>query len=225
MKNKVFYFAILPGLLIQFIGAYLYFILFKDESFAQAIYFATKASIVIWPLVWITASRKYFAKMFGGNTSKSLIFGVISGLAILALVALTYFLLSDFLAQYAANFRAKAEDLNFLKHYILFSLFLSVIHSFIEEYYWRWFILNGLKLKMKVLSAAVVSSLGFASHHFLILTEFFPLYLSVIGTAAIFAAGLLWCGIYLKSGNILGSWFSHFCADMAIMTVGYFLIF
>ncbi len=225
MKNKVFYFAILPGLFIQFLGAYLYFILFKDESFAQAIYFATKASIVIWPLVWITASRKYFAKMFGGQKNKSIIWGTISGIAILLAVAVTYFFLSDFLTQFSTNFRTKAEDLNFLKHYILFSFFLSVIHSFIEEYYWRWFIFNGLKLKMKVLSAAIIGSLGFASHHFLILTEFFPLYLSAIGTATIFAAGLMWSRIYIKSGNIWGGWISHFCADMAIMTVGYFLIF
>jgi len=225
MRNKLFYFAIVPALFFQLIGAYLYFVLFENEDFSQIIYFITKVAIVAWPLFWIVWVKSKFLPFLGGDLKKSLILGVISGLCIVGIVSIAYFVLSDFLLQFVGNLISATEGLNFLRHYVLFSFFLSVIHSFIEEYYWRWFVFNGLMLKFSKTTAVIISSLAFASHHFIVAMQFVPLYLAVIATILIFFLGVFWTELYLRTKNITGSWLSHFFADAIIMTIGYFLIF
>ena len=225
MRNKLFYFAIVPALFFQLVGASLYLVLFKNADFSQIIYFATKVAIVVWPLIWIFSIRSKFRPMFDGNFKRSIYFGLLSGLIIVSGVALAYFVMSDFLLQFAGNLVSSAKGLNLLEHYILFSFFLSVIHSFIEEYYWRWFVLNGLMLKFKKNTAVIVGSLAFASHHLIVVMQFVPLYLAIVATVLIFFLGMFWSELYLRTKNITGSWLSHFFADAIIMTIGYFVIF
>jgi len=225
MKNKLFYFAIVPALFFQLIGASFYLVLFKNADFSQIIYFATKVAIVVWPLVWLYWVRSKFRPMFDGNLKKSIYFGLLSGVIIVSGVSLAYFVMSDFLLQFARNLVSTAEGLNLLEHYILFSFFLSVIHSFIEEYYWRWFVLNGLMLKFKKNTSVIIGSLAFASHHFIVVSQFVSIYLAIVATIAIFFLGMFWSELYLRTKNIAGSWLSHFFADAIIMMIGYFLIF
>lgn len=225
MKNKFFYFAILPALFFQVVGGYLYFVAFENTGFAQTMYFLTKVLLVVWPLLWLWFIREKFRPFFGEKLKGSLILGFGSGALIVVLALGLYFLLADFLAQFSQNIISAAEGLDFLTHYLLFSFFLSIIHSFIEEYYWRWFVLKGLMLKMGKLAAVTLASLAFASHHFIVVMQFVPLYLTIIATGVIFLLGLLWSYLYLRTKSIIGSWVSHFFADAVIMTIGYFLIF
>lgn len=224
MKNKLLYFAILPALFFQLIGAYLYFVMFKGEDFSQIIYFVTKILLVTWPLIWLLKVKGQFLPLFGREQRSSLIVGGISALVIVVVVSLAYWFAGDFVDSFALEIREAAAGLNFLEHYILFSFFLSVIHSFIEEYYWRWFVLNGLMKKFSQNTAVVISSLAFAAHHLIVVMQFVPLYLAMIATFVIFLAGVHWSRLYLKSGSIAGSWLSHFAADAIIMTIGYLII-
>lgn len=224
-KNKIFYFAILPALFFQLAGAYLYFVVFKNTEVAQTMYFLTKVLLVVWPLLWLWFIYEKFRPFFGEKLKGSLIWGFCSGALIVVLALGFYFLLDDFLAQFSQNIISATEGLDFLKYYVLFSFFLSIIHSFIEEYYWRWFVLNGLMLKMGKLAAVTLASLAFASHHFIVVMQFVPLYLAAIATFAIFLLGMFWAYLYLRTKSIIGSWISHFFVDAVIMGIGYFLIF
>src|SRR5262249_84918 len=58
--------------------------------------------------------------------------------------------------------------------YLLLAGFLSVIHSLLEEYYWRWFVFGWLRRLIPRLAAMVLSSLAFMAHHVVILAVFFP---------------------------------------------------
>lgn len=225
VNKRIFYFAIVPALFFQLIGVYLYFVLFKGEDFSQIIYFVTKIALVVWPLIWLSQLRSKFLPFFGGSLKKSIVVGLISGLLIVGVVILLYFLMSEFLLFFVSNVVTAAEGLNFLDHYILFSLFISVIHSFLEEYYWRWFVLNGLMLRLSRTMSIVIASLAFASHHFIVVLQFVPLYLAVIATVLIFLLGVFWSELYLRTKNIVGAWISHFFADVVIMAIGYLLIF
>lgn len=223
-QNKLFYFGILPGLIIQLIGAYLYFVLLADKPYAQGLYFGVKVSILVWPLIWWLAYRKVLLEWEGKNLRQSLKWGFCSGMAILILTITLYFLFEDFFLGFKENIFEKAKELNFLEHYILFAFFLSVIHSLLEEYYWRWFIFRGLMIKLNPIWAGLIGSLGFASHHYIILGAFFPLWLTLILGTAVAIGGGFWCFIYRRTKSIYGSWISHFFVDVAIMTVGYFIL-
>ncbi|MDA1060776.1 MAG: type II CAAX endopeptidase family protein [bacterium] len=223
-KSKLFYFGVLPGLLIQLIGAYFYFILFDGASFSQAIYFGVKVLILVWPLTWWLLLGNELLKDGVKNRTNSIKWGLISGLLIAMAILFIFLLSQDFFHQFSSNLRVKAESLGFMKHYLLFAFFLSVVHSLIEEYYWRWFIFRGLLLKLTPVWAAVISSAGFASHHYLILSEFFTPWMTVLFGTAVFIGGLLWCFVYYRTRSMRGIWISHFLVDVSIMTVGYWLL-
>ncbi|MDR0870945.1 MAG: CPBP family intramembrane metalloprotease [Planctomycetaceae bacterium] len=106
--------------------------------------------------------------------------------------------------------------------YLLLGLFYSAIHSGLEEYYWRWFVFKRMKKGMPWLFAAVISSLGFMSHHVIVLGTYFGYdsLLCWLGSAGVAVGGFVWCWIYQQSGSIYGAWISHGIIDAAIFTVG-----
>lgn len=222
-ENILFYLGILPALFFQLIGAFLYFKLFTEST--PIIYSVTKILIVVWPITWWFLIKKIFPKEKKAENIQSILLGIISGLIISGLVLLIFYFFGHYFQQFAPLVSQKAFELGIINHYLLFAIFLSLIHSLIEEYYWRWFVFKGLQLKFKPVLAAIIGSFAFASHHFIVISEFFPLSLTIIFGTAVMIGGILWCWLYNKTKTLLGSWISHVLIDMSIMIIGYFLIF
>ncbi len=110
--------------------------------------------------------------------------------------------------------------------FFLLGLFYSLAHSFLEEYYWRWFVFDHLSGKMSLSAAVVLSSIGFMAHHIILLATFFGwtsvvTYLFSIGIAI---GGIAWALIYHFSGSLLGPWLSHLLVDAAIFLIGFDLV-
>jgi membrane protease YdiL (CAAX protease family) len=112
--------------------------------------------------------------------------------------------------------------------YFLFSAFLSVIHSFLEEYYWRWFVFGRLQRHVSLGLAIGLSSLAFMAHHVIDLAMFFPgafWTMAVPLSACVGLGGAVWAWLYHRTGSIYAPWLSHLLIDAAIMIVGYDLAF
>lgn len=221
-NQKLFYFLILPGLFIQSFGTLLYFVILKNGQLASLIYTLTKISIIVWPIYWIFTREKISQTK---NHKKSVLLGLVSGLAIGGTILGVYILFSNYFSQFAPMILLKINNFNLTNHYTLFALFLSIIHSGIEEYYWRWFVFKGLQIKFKPLHATLIASIGFSLHHFIILSQIFPVFLTLLFGTAVGIGGFIWCQIYQKTNSLLGSWLSHMLVDLSIMAVGYLLIF
>ena len=107
--------------------------------------------------------------------------------------------------------------------YAALGIFYSVLHSFLEEYYWRWFVYGRCRQVLRPLAANLLSSAGFAAHHVLLLAAFFgwtsPL--TWLLSAAVFLGGVVWAVIYERSGSLWGIWASHLLIDAGIFLVGY----
>ena len=224
-SKRLFYFGILPALFFQTIGALFYFI-FSDASVSQVLYASTKIFIFVWPLFWLPAAFKSFPK-WTSRTKKSILLGFLSGLLITLLTIAVFLLWKEQLIPDLSGIQAKARDFGLTKplNYVLFSLFLSLFHSLIEEYYWRWFVFKGLQLKFTWLSAAIVGSAAFASHHYLVLSQFFHIGLTILFGTLVGLAGFFWCFLYKKTGSLLGPWLSHALTDIVVMGIGYILLF
>ncbi|HEV3204743.1 MAG TPA: type II CAAX endopeptidase family protein [Gemmataceae bacterium] len=112
--------------------------------------------------------------------------------------------------------------------YILFGLVLSLVHSLLEEYYWRGFVFGGLRQYVSLGWAIGISGLAFMSHHVITLAVFFPgnfWTMAVPLAAAIAVGGAFWAWLYDRSGSIYASWFSHLLVDVGIMAVGFDMLF
>lgn len=218
--KKFFYFGVLPALAFQMVGAALYFL--WDSGFSQWIYTATKILLIVWPLFWLPSVRKHFKSWKGSG-------GILTGLALGILQVSIILLCLPFLdlSILTSVVQEKASAFGILTppFFILFAIFFSLLHSLLEEYYWRWFVFRGLMLKMSWIPASILGSAAFAGHHYFVLSEFFSLPITVLFGTAVGVAGFIWCWVYKKYQSLLPSYISHIFVDAVIMLVGYSILF
>jgi hypothetical protein len=106
------------------------------------------------------------------------------------------------------------------------ALFYSLIHSLLEEYYWRWFVFGQLRRLTSLPVAIGVSSLGFMAHHVCIVSVFFGWFspASIGLSLAVAAGGVIWAWLYHRTGSLWGPWISHALVDAGIFVIGYDLV-
>lgn len=237
------------GLAFPTVVTYAHFVAVAGEEATanprlQAIYSAGKVVQVALPLIFFleTRRRKNSAEVAATTSnsspplltiSRSVVLGLAFGLFVTALIAGLYgFWLVDshLFAVAATHIRAKVTEFGFdtPRKYVAFAVFLALAHSLLEEYYWRWFAFGGLRTTWPFWPAALLASLAFAGHHVVVLAVYFPtaFWTTVLPfSLGIAVGGIVWCWLYERSGSLLGPWLSHALIDVAIMVVGYHLLF
>ena len=123
--------------------------------------------------------------------------------------------------------KAKIEsmDVASVGIYVTIGVFYTFVHSFMEEYYWRWFVYDLAKRFYSRVGANVISSIGFAAHHVILLGFFFGYdspWTYVLSTA-IAVGGVVWAWMYERDGTLWSAWISHAIVDAGIFTLGYFI--
>jgi membrane protease YdiL (CAAX protease family) len=113
--------------------------------------------------------------------------------------------------------------------FLCFALFLSVVHSLLEEYYWRWFVFLRLRPLVSLRTAIAVSSLGFMAHHVIVLAQYLPgwfhfLTLVVPFSLCVAVGGGVWAWLYERTRSFYAPWLSHLVVDVAVMVIAYDLI-
>lgn len=111
-------------------------------------------------------------------------------------------------------------------HFAAAGLFYALVHSLLEEYYWRWFVFGQLRRALSLAAAAGLSGMAFGAHHFLLVGTFFGV--ASPGTwllgLAVIVGGVVWAVIYERRGSLYACWVSHAVIDAAIFAVGYDLV-
>ncbi len=224
------------ALALPTVAAWLYFVVFAAEGDSpnpamQAIYAVAKVVQFGFPVVYLwLADPAGFRKW--GLSSK----GVWVGLAFGAAVAAGAFVVFDLLQRtglldgVAAVLRSKIAQLGLLSPagFLALAAFLAVLHSGLEEYYWRGFVHGRLREHLPLAVALPISSLGFMAHHVVILAVYLPgrfWTVAVPLSLCIAVGGAVWAWLYERTGSLLGPWLSHALVDVAIMAVGYRLVF
>lgn len=110
--------------------------------------------------------------------------------------------------------------------YVGLAAFYSLIHSGLEEYYWRWFVFGRLRRFMSLAAAVAISSVGFMLHHIILLGIYFDWALlpTALFSCAVAIGGVFWAWTYQRTGSLFGPWISHLLIDAGIFIVGYDLV-
>jgi len=111
--------------------------------------------------------------------------------------------------------------------YLLMAAFISVPHSFLEEYYWRWFVFGWLRKFVPLPWALALSALAFMSHHVIVLSVYLEGYFweaAVPFSLCVAGGGVVWAWLYHRTGSLLGPWLSHLIVDVSLMLLGYDLL-
>jgi membrane protease YdiL (CAAX protease family) len=183
------------------------------------------------PVLWLGLSRQNwrFEALRSHGFGQGLAFGLLVSAAILGLY---YGALqgTPYLQHTPAQLQAKLADFGADEptRFLALAVFISFVHSFLEEYYWRWFVYGEMRQLVPIVVAMIVSSLAFMAHHVVVLAVYFPgrfLTAALPLSLGIAIGGIFWCWLYERTGSIFATWISHFLIDIAIMIVGYDLAF
>ena len=152
------------------------------------------------------------------------------GIDVCLIMFFAYWLLSgtDQIASMTTEVKAKVAGLGITSvwKFALLGLFYSLVHSFLEEYYWRWFVYDLLKRFTSVPASNLISSLGFMAHHVVLLSVYFgwdsPM--TWLCSAGVAIGGAFWAWLYEKTGTLIWPWVSHMIVDAGIFSLGYWLV-
>jgi membrane protease YdiL (CAAX protease family) len=201
-----------------------------DTRLQQVAYGVGKFIQFAFPAVWVFLVRRQRVARRTWTTN-GVGMGIGSGLCIAAAMLLLYVVWlkpTGFFAGPAEQVRTKVDDLGIraIPIFITVAVFYSLVHSFLEEYYWRWFVFAQLKQFTTAPVAIAVSSLGFMAHHVLVLATFFgwDAPATWLFSLAVAVGGAAWAALYHRYQSLLGPWFSHLLVDAAIFAIGYDLI-
>lgn len=223
--------ALLFALVFPTLLTLVYFVLLADCAtwMAWTAYGVGKIIQFSLPLVWVLALE---GRGLGWRRpgTKGLAEGIGFGAFVLAAMLLMYALWLEpdrLLADAGLEVSQKLTRLGVDSpaKYVTLGVFYSLVHSLLEEYYWRWFVFGRLRRLIPLWPAIVVSSLGFMGHHVLVLSKYFGWFspATVLFSLAVAAGGAVWAWIYHRSDSLWGPWLSHLLADAGIFLVGYHL--
>ena len=228
-RNAKNWIAVIPAMILPGVASLFYFVLLGDRPTAKAVYAAVKIFTVFWPVLclWlILRERLPRINPRDPKHRKALPLGLLTGAGIAALMfGLMQTPIGAVVRSCAPAVRSKARELGFLDHYWTFAIFLSLVHSLIEEYYWRWFVFGRLRQVVSRRGAHLLAGLAFSAHHVVVLTQYFPVFWGVTFGLGAGVGGVIWSLMYEKQGTLTGAWLSHLIADLAIMTIGHVLLF
>jgi len=179
--------------------------------------------------VWITTRRWPLLKPASASGIK---LGITFGLLVTGLILGVYYGFlrgSPLLGQTPAKLRAKLDEFGVgsLGGYLALTVFLALAHSFLEEYFWRWFVFGQLRSLLPLTPAIGLSSLAFMAHHVIILYVYLPgrFFNAVLPfSLGVAVGGAFWAWLYQRTGSLLGPWISHMIVDTTIFIVGWDLL-
>ena len=222
--------ALVFVMLVPTVSTLLYFVVFSGRGGMQSLYFGSKVVQFAFPLVWVVALQRRKVRPTRPEW-RSIVWGFTIGVLIVSAGLAAYFgYFKTVLIQHGAAERigAKIDEMGLTdpEIYLAFAVFLSVPHSLLEEYYWRWFAFGQLRRVVPVGGAIVLSSLAFMSHHVIVIDQFMegPVMVAFFSFCVAFGGGV-WAWLYQRQGSLYGLWISHLLVDCGIMFIGYDLVF
>ncbi|MCK4643999.1 CPBP family intramembrane metalloprotease [bacterium] len=101
----------------------------------------------------------------------------------------------------------------------VFLLFMTIANATVEEFFWRGYVLGGLRHFIGARRALLFSSVLFTLHHIATTSILFASASAVLFSASIFLSGIFFGHMRLHYRSIYAPVISHFLADIGIMVV------
>lgn len=152
---------------------------------------------------------------------KRLKLGILFGLASFLIILISYILLKEVIdlkkiAEELQN-RSRITPVNF----IFVGIYITLINSFLEEFFFRGFIFLNLYNLGKGKLAYLYSSLLFGLYHIAIFKTWFNIWLILLCLLGLIVVGFIFNWLNTRSKNFINSWLVHIFADSAIILIGF----
>lgn len=151
---------------------------------------------------------------------KAILLGVIIYISILSsfLLFRNFFDLSNIVPSLNKNIGVNSNN------FLLVSIHISLVNSFLEEFFFRGFTFYSLKKYTTRSIAYLFSSLSFTLYHIAMMIGWFNISIFLLIMIGLFIGGLIFNYLNEKNANIYTSWMVHMFANFAINTIGFILM-
>lgn len=196
----------------------------------QAIYFASKAWLLLLPLFWllyIERGRLSLSPAQRGGFGVGIALGAAISLAIFG----AYATLSHLIDAETVRESAERSGIATPARYIGLAIYIFTLNAILEEYVWRWFVFRQCeKLTARLgakggIIAVLLSALLFTVHHVFALAAQFDALFTILASVGVFIGGAVWSWCYLRYRSIWPGYVSHAIVDVAVFAIGWKLIF
>ena len=164
-----------------------------------------------------------FFKLFRFR-AKGFATALILGAGLYGLILGGYFLLRNFI-----DFSGIVDSLSASAgvhrgNFLFISLYICLINSLLEEFFFRGFLFSNLKKLSSRSFAYGFSALMFAVYHVAMMIGWFHPLLLLLVIAGLMAGGMIFNCLNEKMDTIFVSWIVHMFANLAINTIGFLLM-
>ena len=154
---------------------------------------------------------------------KGLLISLLLGTVIFSVILGGYFVTHSFI-DFSGVTSSLTEGMGITAdNFIWVAIYISIMNSFLEEFFFRGFGFITLKKYVNIKFAYFFSPVLFAIYHVgMLIGMFHPAVLALLMFGLI-VGGLIFNVLNDKLGNIYPSWFVHMAANFAINTIGFIL--
>jgi membrane protease YdiL (CAAX protease family) len=225
--------VIIVALTLPTAGALVYFVVANPDSpLFKLAYAASKIAQFALPVIVLLAINRERLQSIR-LSCRGVLGGIALGVVTIAAIWTLYFAYlrdSSLMSSVGAEVRAKVMGFGFQSPagFVVLAAFLAIAHSFLEEYYWRWFVHSALRERLSSPMAIAVSSIAFAAHHVVVLAVYFPgsFWIATVPfSLGVAFGGACWAWWYDRTGCLAGPWAAHVLADVALMAIGFDLLY
>ncbi|MFA6661485.1 MAG: type II CAAX endopeptidase family protein [Bacilli bacterium] len=216
MKKKIFFYSIIIlGLLIVGIPD-----LLKWNYWLKS---GIKIIILLLIPVIYSILKKQSIKQYLFTSKKVLLLSLLTGIIIYSFIVIGYLLFNKYF-----DFSAVADGLSDIgitkKNFIFVFLYIPLINAFVEEFFFRGFLMNEKITNTPGIFAMILSALFFALYHIFIMNKMINPLLFFVTIAILFCIGYLFNWISKKYHSILPTYIIHMFANLAINTCALFVL-
>ncbi len=222
MKTKRCIYIILSVIFLSLAVTFVDF--FIKPAYAPKVMIKIFAFLLI-PLSYFVFNKgelKEFKKLFKFK-KETMLKAILMGLGIYAVILGGYFLTLRFINYSNVTDTLKENHGITGSNFIYVSLYISLMNSFLEEFFFRGFGFITLKPFTGRKFAYIFSPVFFAVYHVGMLIGMFDWWVLLLLFAGLFTGGCIFNYLNETSDNIYTSWAAHMCANFAINTVGFIL--
>lgn len=191
----------------------------------ELVWGASKVWLLVFPLLWLLL-RERGKVSWSPPRHGGLWVGLLSGIVIFFVVLGAHKLVGRQLIGDTSQLSKLMGEkgISTATRYLLLVVYLSLVNSLTEEYVWRWFVFSKCEALTSRTKSVLLSAFLFSVHHFVVLAIYFDVLPALIATGGVFAAGVIWSGLYLRYRSVWPGYLSHIGADAAVFLVGWELL-
>ena len=200
-------------------------IAFPNTFIGQGLFFLMKALLLILPIFWIFCVDKQSLSLSKPQQGGFVTSGMI-GILISIIILGVYLLLGEYLID-TTLIQSKMQEIGLATRgaYIFAAAYWILINSVLEEYVWRWFVVQQAEKMIGSSGAILIAAIGFTLHHVLALQLYFNWVAVFLCAIGIFVGGAIWSWCYIRYRSIWPCYLSHAIVDLAIFGIAYKILF